>query len=196
MIDIKKAGLEDWQKIRNIAFDTWPVTYGTLMPMEQVHYLLEKLFSKHTIQSQMNEAGHVYLLAESEGFPVGFASYETQYQGQAYLMIHKLYVLPAYHGKGIGVHLLDALTGIALQNHQTALRLKVYYLNRKAIRFYEKYGFVKTGIEKTDPGNAFIIEDDVMLREVSAVSDNSLRNRELRFKIIKILKDLGEAHLQ
>lgn len=173
MIDIKKAGMEDWQKIRNIAFETWPVTYGTLMPMEQVHYLLEKLFSRHTIQSQMNENGHVYLLAESEGIQVGFASYEINYRGQPRMMIHKLYVSPALQGNGIGTQVLDALTGIASQKHQTALRLKVYYLNHKAIRFYEKNGFVKTGIEKTDPGNAFIIEDDVMTKEVSAVSGDS-----------------------
>ena len=181
MIDIKKAGMEDWQKIRNIAFETWPVTYGSLMPMEQVHYLLEKLFSWQTIQSQMHEAGHVYLLAESGGVPVGFASCEGPYQGKACLMIHKLYVLPAYQGKGIGVQFLEVLTGIALQNHLTSLRLKVFHLNHKAIRFYEKNGFVKTGIEKTDPGNAFIIEDDVMTKEVSAVYGDSFRNRELRF---------------
>lgn len=166
MIDINKAASEDWQKIRNIAFDTWPVTYGPLMPMEEVQYLLETGFDKQTIQRQMNENGHVYLLAESGGVPVGFTSYEIYFRGQPRLMIHKLYVSPAFQGKGIGSHFLDALTGIALQNHQTALRLKVYRLNHKAIRFYEKSGFVKTGIEKTDPGNRFIIEDEVMIREL------------------------------
>lgn len=167
MIDIKKAGKEDWQEIRNIAFDTWPVTYGPLMPMEQVRYLLETYFSKEMIQRQMTENGHVFLLAESGGVPVGFTCYEISFRGQPQLMIHKLYVSPAFQGNGIGLHLLEALTGIASQNHQTALRLKVYYLNHKAIRFYEKYGFVKTDSEKTDPVNDFIIEDDVMVKEVS-----------------------------
>ena len=166
MIDIKLAGMDDWQKIRNIACDTWPLTYGPLMPMEQVQYLLETGFSKQNIQRQMNENGHVYLLADSDGVPAGFTSHEIYFGEQPQLMIHKLYVSPAFQGKGIGVHFLNALIAIALQNNQTALRLKVYHLNRKAICFYEKHGFVKTGIEKTDPGNRFIIEDEVMIREL------------------------------
>ncbi len=168
MIDIKKAGKEDWQKIRNIAFDTWPVTYGSLMPMEQVQYLLENCFDKPTIHGQMTENGHVYLIAESEGIPVGFTSYEIHFRVQPRLMIHKLYVSPVFQGNGIGLHLLETLTGIAIKNHQTALCLKVFHLNHKAIRFYERYGFVKTGTEMTDPGNSFILEDLVMIREIPA----------------------------
>ena len=57
-----------------------------------------------------------------------------------------LYVLPEYYGTGVGRRLTDAALALI---GQPKVALWVLKNNRRAIRFYEKYGFKPDGIEKT-----------------------------------------------
>ena len=81
-------------------------------------------------------------------------------------MIHKLYILPVSQGLGIGTKFLNLLSDVALHASNKRLRLKVYFENTKAIRFYEKYGFKNIGTETTDIGNNYSILDNVMVKEL------------------------------
>ena len=88
------------------------------------------------------------LIAIDEGKIVGFAGYgnctdeDLPNAGELFA----LYVLPEYYGTGVGRRLTDE----ALANlNQTTISVTVLKNNRRAIRFYEKYGFKPDGIEKT-----------------------------------------------
>ncbi len=166
MVEFKKIEISDWAKIQKIAYKTWPITFGQVLPKEQINYMLQLIYNEDSLKKQILEKGHIFILAENETQSVGFASYELNYNSASQLMIHKLYLLPGSQGSGIGTQFLNLLSQIAKQNNITRLRLKVYYQNDKAIGFYEKYGFAKTGIESTDTGNNFIILDNIMVKEL------------------------------
>ena len=73
--------------------------------------------------------------------------------------------MPQAQGKGIGALMLDKITGIALQNGNTIVQLNVNRYN-KAVKFYEKAGFVKTGEEDINIGNGYLMEDYIMEKKL------------------------------
>ncbi|HMR93222.1 MAG TPA: GNAT family N-acetyltransferase [Chitinophagaceae bacterium] len=165
-IVFRNATPEDIARIRDIACRTWPATFGKVMPPEQITYMLDLIYNAGSLRQQMTEKGHHFILVEKEGQSLGYASYEAGYAGEPQLMIHKLYLLPETHGMGLGKKTLDHLSGIAGRYGNKALRLKVFYLNDKAIGFYEKYGFCKQGDEVTPIGNGYEILDYVMIKMI------------------------------
>lgn len=166
MVEFKKAETSDWAKIQKIAYATWPVTFGQAIPKEQINYMLQVIYNEESLKKQILEKGHDFILAEKDNQSLGFTSYEINYNSEPQLMIHKLYILPVVQGLGIGTKFLNVLSGIAKQNNNKLLRLKVYFQNTNAIGFYEKYGFKKIGTKKTDIGNNYSILDYVMMKEL------------------------------
>lgn len=151
-------------KIKKIAYETWPITFGQVLPKEQITYMLELIYNEEALKNQMLKKGHNFIVAEKDNQPLGFTSYEVNYNSDPQLMIHKLYLLPITQGLGIGTKLLNLLSETALQNNNKRLRLKVYFANTKAIGLYEKYGFQNMGTETTDIGNNYNILDNVMVK--------------------------------
>lgn len=166
MIELKAAFSDDWQTIQTIAHHTWPHTFGEVMPKEQIDYMLTLIYNEESLKEQMNKKKHQFLLASNHKEPVGFASYELNYESKPQLMIHKIYLLPEAQGLGIGKKIFDYLTEIARINEQKSLRLKVFYRNDKAAAFYQKYGFTNAGTASTDIGNGYIILDNVMTKQL------------------------------
>lgn len=165
MIEFRNAVIEDLYKIRQIAYTTWPDTFGTMLPAGLLDFMLNLIYSDESLNQQVKQ-GHQFILSEQNGNAVGFCSYEINYDSNSQLMIHKLYLLPSVQGLGIGTQLLNHLTEIARLNKNTMLRLKVFYLNLKAIKFYVKYGFRKAGTEVTQFNNKYAILDFVLVKEL------------------------------
>ena len=61
--------------------------------------------------------------------------------------IFALYVLAEYYGRGVGRALTDE--AIRLLGGRRRVRLEVLADNARAIRFYEKYGFRRSGRSRT-----------------------------------------------
>jgi len=166
MIEYKKVGIESVTIIQKIAYETWPSTFGQVLPPEQINYMLDLIYNESSLRRQILENGHNFILAEKDSLALGFTSYEISFKGRPQLMIHKIYILPAAQGLGIGSKFLHLLSDIALKSDNKRLQLKVYFENTKAIGFYEKHGFKNIGTEKTDIGNDYIIQDNVMVKEL------------------------------
>ncbi|AQG79792.1 GNAT family N-acetyltransferase [Spirosoma montaniterrae] len=165
MLNITPAALDHLPVIRDIAYRTWPATFGEILSPEQIAYMLEMMYSLDALREQVNEKQHVFLLAtepDSDQF-LGYASYELNYQNQPITKIHKIYILPESQGKGVGNALISAVTDVARQHGNTALSLNVNKHN-KAVRFYERIGFAIAKTETIDIGNGFIMDDLVMIK--------------------------------
>lgn len=164
-IEFRLAAPNDWKIIHTIAHATWPVTYGQLLPAGQLEYMLDWIYSKNSIEQQM-EREHQFSIGYHAGEPLGFASVEKQYRTPANFMIHKLYVLPSFQGKGIGKEFLDYITMMARQTAHDTLMLKVFVKNQNAIRFYQHLGFQSIGEEVTELGNGYAVLDYIMIKKM------------------------------
>lgn len=165
MIEFRKAETTELYKVRRVAYATWPDTFVTMIPAEQLNYMLDQIYDEEALRQQV-ELGHIFMLAVWGGETVGFASYQLNYEAKPRLMIHKLYLLPGVQDLGIGARFIQLLTDIARMNNNTALRLKVFYLNLKAIGFYRKQGFSIAGTETTRFGKYDPVIDYVMVKDI------------------------------
>lgn len=76
--------------------------------------------------------------------------------------IYAIYVLSEYHGKGVGLQLMQA----GLRELQAYAHVAVWVLkdNGRAMRFYEKCGFQPDGTEKTTEFVSPVTESRMILR--------------------------------
>ena len=160
MATITKATSSDYKTIQEIAYQTWPDTYGAILSKEQLDFMLDAFYSEAALNDNVVSKGHHFLLAKEDDIVLGFASFEHNYQENNRTRIHKIYVLPQTQGKGIGNTLIGHIEKLAIENHSAALSLNVNRLN-KAYTFYQKKGFEVIEEVDIEIGHGYLMEDYV-----------------------------------
>lgn len=92
---------------------------------------------------------------------VGFISYSFDVASQG-VKLSKLYLLPEWHGHGIGNHMLQHVQARAAQLGASEIQLQVNKQNRRAIRAYQRAGFSVCEAVVTDIGGGFVMDDFIM----------------------------------
>ncbi|RZL15488.1 MAG: GNAT family N-acetyltransferase [Pedobacter sp.] len=164
MILLRKAKEKDIEVIRNIANDTWYDTYSSILNKDQIEYMLSKMYSKAELLSQLQQ-GHTFLIAEENDLDIGFAGFSSTDPEKNIFKLHKLYVLPSAHGKGLGKLLMNEVVNIAKAAGGTTLELNVNR-NNKAAEFYKHAGFKIKETVDLDIGNGFYMNDYVMEKSI------------------------------
>lgn len=160
MVMILHATLRDIPVIRNLAEETWWPTYSPIISVEQIRYMLDLIYSEAELEKHIRTGSQTFIVLRDQNGPQGFASYALRPEDNSVCKLHKLYVLPENHGKGYGKALIDEVKIRAINLNASALDLNVNRHN-PAIRFYEKYGFVK--IQEEDvPIGPYWMNDYVM----------------------------------
>lgn len=159
---LRKAYPHDIPLIRDLAFKIWPVTYSSVVGMEQVNYMLGLLYSESRLAEDMQKGIEFVILYDGVQ-PIGFASI-GMIEPQVY-KLHKIYVLPSYQGKGAGKFIINELISTIKQKGATTLLLNVNRQNT-AKGFYEKLGFTVIKEEDIDIGNGYFMNDYVMEKKV------------------------------
>ncbi|HTE28295.1 GNAT family N-acetyltransferase [Flavitalea sp.] len=172
---IRFADVDDINTIGFLAQQIWPNAYGSILKKEQISYMLNLFYSPDALMDQMKKQKHLFVLAELEEEPVGFASFGALDKNGLH-KLHKLYILPDKQGKGLGKALLDFIIEEIKIGHSAtpgpepdkpiSLRLGVNRFN-PALNFYERLGFAKIKEEKTDIGNGFVMDDYIMELKIS-----------------------------
>jgi ribosomal protein S18 acetylase RimI-like enzyme len=122
-------------------------------------------------REELADPAITYLLLEVGTQIVAFAelkagSIDPSVRGEAPLEIQRFYVDQTYHGTGVASHLMDACMREAQAQGAGVVWLGVWERNPRAIRFYEKRGFVDVGGKTFQMGEELQF-DRVMSRPVS-----------------------------
>jgi len=166
MISLRIAKEKDLAIVQHIGTVTYGPTYTDILGQEQVDYMLSKFYSPAALLVQLME-GHIFLIAEDDQKDIAFASYSIVDHENAVYKLHKLYVLPEAHGRGLGKLLINEVVNKARDAGGKALRLNVNRYN-KAKDFYEKAGFVIKETVDIEIGNGFFMNDYIMELPVTA----------------------------
>ena len=161
MISIKNASIPEIQLIRELAMNVWPQTYTPIIGADQVNYILELFYTATSLQKQMAEPGHRFIICYSGSEPVAFAAWSPI--APAIYKLHKLYILPGHQGKGVGRFIIDHISGEIKKQGASALYLNVNIHNHSAKAFYEKTGFQHLRDEDIDIGNGYFMNDHVLV---------------------------------
>ncbi|HEY6899071.1 MAG TPA: GNAT family N-acetyltransferase [Puia sp.] len=152
--------MEDINSIGFLAQQIWPITYGEILPAEQLRYMLNLFYSPASLRRQMVDDHHQFAVVEQDEEAIGFASWsETDKPGV--FKLHKLYVLTGQQGKGLGRTLLQYIFESIGPRGAKFLRLNVNRYN-KARQFYERMGFTIVGEEDVPIGNDYFMNDYIM----------------------------------
>ena len=165
MLSLSQGTAKDFKNIREIAYKTWPSTYGAILSKEQIDYMLNLFYSEETLLENLNEKRHCFLLVNEAELCLGFASYEHNYLNQKCTRLHKIYLLPEAQGKGAGKLLIEAVENLAKENQSVVVSLNVNKFN-KAISFYKKIGFQVVSDEEILLDHGYKMEDYKMEKKL------------------------------
>ncbi len=160
---IRSADQDDIPTIGYLAHSIWPEVYGSILSPEQIQFMLRMMYSPDALQHQMEDENHKFIIAEIDQQEVGFAAYSKQSGGT--WKLHKLYVLPSKHGKGVGRALLDMVEEEVRTHEGAHLVLNVNKKN-KAVRFYTSMGYEIEQEVVLDIGHGFVMDDFIMGKDV------------------------------
>lgn len=165
MLIISGATTKDLKLIREIAYGSWPATYGAILSNEQIDYMLNLFYSEETLSENLNKKGHHFILLHDDTNCIGFASFEHNYLNKNHTRLHKIYLLPRAQGKGVGKLLIDTVEKLAAENHSDVISLNVNKFN-KALSFYQKIGFKVVAEEVIELDFGYLMEDYKMEKKL------------------------------
>ncbi len=154
LVEIKNSDIPILEKL---AYVVWNEAYLTLLGKGQVEYMVASFQSKEAFKKQL-ESGYRYYFIEHEGEKVGYVGFCFE---EDKLFLSKLYIKKEYHGRGIATYVLNELVNTARLNGLTSMYLTVNKGNARAIRAYEKFGFIQTDAIVTDIGEGYVMDDYV-----------------------------------
>jgi ribosomal protein S18 acetylase RimI-like enzyme len=160
---------DDIEIVRALATEIWREYYPAIITNEQIDYMLARMYGADVIRSELAE-GVTWELAVSDTAgsrrrdePIGYLSLGYDPHANA-LKLHKLYLQPRLHGQGIGRQMIEHVVAAARDLGAGRVWLQVNKHNVRAIRAYERAGFVITGELLVDIGDGFVMDDFVMAR--------------------------------
>ena len=167
-IHIRRATIDDAAVIAEIAARLFAQTFDADNDPANVTAHIESYFSEAKLCEELADPTVTYLLLDVHQRLAGFAalkagSTDPSVRDDAPLEIQRFYVDHAHHGRGVAAHLMDACMKVAIEQGLRTVWLGVWERNPRAIRFYEKCGFVDVG------GKTFQMGDDLQFDRVMAL---------------------------
>jgi len=169
-VEILAAGEEHLLAIRDLAAVIWREHYPGIISVAQIDYMLERMYSLETLQKEIRFQNIRYDCLQTKGELIGFAS-QGPTPEPGVMKLHKLYLLPKMHGRGLGSLLLQHCAREAIKLGAKRLILTVNKQNVKAITAYQRNGFRIAESIVTDIGGGFVMDDYVMEKQLSPASN-------------------------
>lgn len=181
---IAQADETDLPAISELAGVIWRACYPDIISSEQIEYMLARMYARDTMHDEIQSQGIRYDRLLAGGKLVGFASYGPTEAGTPRcgvlgghpqgsvqravpaFKLHKLYLLPELHGRGLGSLLLKHCEAEARRLGARRLILSVNKRNAKAIAAYQRNGFVIAESVVTDIDGGFVMDDYIMAKDL------------------------------
>ncbi|HLO21055.1 MAG TPA: GNAT family N-acetyltransferase [Sphingomicrobium sp.] len=166
MITYRDARISDGAKLDRL-FDTiFCDTFAHLYRPQDLETFLSS-FGVADWEAELESPAYAFRIAEAGGVPVGYLKlgpFKLPIEpGGPALLLDQLYILKEHHGTGIAHALMDWAIDEARRRGAGELYLTVYIDNRRARRFYDRYGFEDVG------RYAFMVgeqaDEDVIMRK-------------------------------
>lgn len=146
-IQVKRATIDDLYIVQRIGRETFFETFADSNTEDDMKKYLDESFSDQRIAKELDTPDSLFYIAWENDIPVGYLKIntgiaQTEEQDEKALEIERIYVKSSHHGKKVGQLLYEKALELAQEQHNSYLWLGVWEKNPRAIRFYEKNGFV------------------------------------------------------
>jgi RimJ/RimL family protein N-acetyltransferase len=156
------ASAEDAAAISEMALGIWRQHYWPeVLTQAEIDFFFERSYKPSTLVESM-ASGAVYEWIVKNDRRIGFLSYEPRPQADR-MRLGKLYVAPEFHGQGYGAAALARIREAAMRLGRSEVELYVFRRNKKAIKAYQRAGFVIDRADCFDAGGGFVYDDYIMV---------------------------------
>ncbi|WP_435357805.1 GNAT family N-acetyltransferase [Emticicia sp. SJ17W-69] len=147
IIETKKVAIQDIKELQKIGRQTFYETFASGNTEENMQKYLDEGFSIDKLITELNDTNAEFYFAMLDNNVIGYLKLnsgqsQTELQDKNSLEIERIYVLQQFHGKKVGQVLYDKALQVAKERNLEYIWLGVWEENPRAIRFYEKNGFV------------------------------------------------------
>jgi len=147
-IAIKKITINDIEQLQEISRLTFLETFSAVNTEENMKKYLDEGFSTEKLTAELNDPNTEFYFATLDNKVIGyiklnFGPSQTELQDDKAVEIERIYVPKEFHGKKIGQLLYQKARQIAEHKNVEYVWLGVWEENQRAIRFYQKNGFVE-----------------------------------------------------
>ena len=150
-IEIRRLNKTDVPVLATIAREVFYDTFTGTCTEEDMQGFLDAAFNEEKLTSEISDPENKYFFAEIAGQPAGYLQFMEDYSGFPLmkkwkaLELKRIYVKKEFQGKGVAQALMDFILRYASDTGYEVVWLGVWEHNKKAQRFYEKYGFENSG---------------------------------------------------
>ena len=155
---IRKASIQDVKLLQEMGRKTFDDTFGGTCTKEDMKGVLEKYFNTAQCELELKDENDNFFFLEEEGIAKGYLrindKHEYPYEELKKfncIELVRLYVLKDYHGTSVATDLINFAFDFAKQKGKEKMYLSVWEYNFRARGFYEKMGFVNSGIKNDFP---------------------------------------------
>jgi ribosomal protein S18 acetylase RimI-like enzyme len=146
-IEIKKIKLADISELQVIGRQTFSETFIDHNTADDMQKYLDNNLSTDKLKDELSDPNSEFYFALLDNKVIGYLKVnhghaQTELKDKSSLEIERIYVLKDFHGKKVGQVLYDKAIDIAKQTKVNYVWLGVWEKNSRAIKFYEKNGFV------------------------------------------------------
>lgn len=149
-IELVRITPADVAVLQQLALQTFSDAFSEANTAANMQSYASEAFSTTRLTQELNNPGSLFFFVKTGGRPAGylklnFGAAQTDLQDHKGLEIERIYVLQEFHGQQVGQALLNKALEVAARNGSEYIWLGVWEKNPRAIRFYEKNGFVPFG---------------------------------------------------
>ncbi|GAB3746087.1 GNAT family N-acetyltransferase [Spirosoma pomorum] len=167
-LTIDKADLSDLPALQLIGRETFFETFAQSNTAADMKTYLEESFSEEKVRDELTNPDSIFFIAREAGNPIGYLKVnvgqaQTELRDETGLEIERIYVKSSHHGKKVGALLYKKALAVAQLMKKSYLWLGVWEENPRAIRFYEKNGFITFDKHLFNVGNDE--QTDILMRK-------------------------------
>ena len=146
-LHIRKVRPSEVEALQQIAKTTFVEAFEHLNNPSDFETYVTKAFSVEQIAKELENSNSYFFFAILNKTIIGYLKLnkgpaQTDLQKENTIEIERIYVHATFQGKRIGQRLIDKAIAIARAEQFDSIWLGVWEKNPKAIRFYERLGFV------------------------------------------------------
>ena len=147
-ITIKKIGVNEIESLQKISKQTFIEAFSEENNEEDMSAYLEESLSMIKLREELTNPESQFYFATLDNQLIGylklnFGSAQTELKEEYGVELERIYVLKEFYGKKAGQILYAKALEIAQARNAQYLWLGVWEKNLRAIRFYQKNGFVE-----------------------------------------------------
>jgi ribosomal protein S18 acetylase RimI-like enzyme len=149
-VELKPVTLAEIDELVWLSKETFFTAFYHLNRPADMEAYAAQSFTRLKLQTELTTNGSSFYFAKVDGKTAGFMKLNTgnaqnEFCDQNSIELERLYISAAYQGKRLGEQLMQFALDIAKQSGHQFIWLGVWEHNIRAIRFYERMGFIQCG---------------------------------------------------